>query len=85
MDEGSGEPLPHRTNSTQRSRNEVTHMCDHVPSCPPASNRQRLLALVCAPHPVQGWTLLCNGVVVFDDGGMLLPDGSAIAPPARAA
>jgi hypothetical protein len=29
--------------------------------------------------------LLCNGVVVFDDGGMLLPDGSAIAPPTRAA
>ena len=60
-------------------------MCAHVPSCPPASDRQRLLALVSAPHPGQGWTLLCNGVVVFDDGGMLLPDGSAIAPPARAA
>jgi hypothetical protein len=60
-------------------------MCEHIPSCPPASVQQRHLALVCAPHPVQGWALLCNGVVVFDDGGMLLPDGSAIAPPTRAA
>lgn len=24
--------------------------------------------------------MLCNGVIVFDDTGELLPDGSAIAP-----
>jgi hypothetical protein len=24
---------------------------------------------------------LCNGVVVFDDGGCLLPNGCAICPP----
>ena len=30
--------------------------------------------------------LLCNGVVLFDDGGQLLPDGRAISPaPARTA
>ncbi|WP_416070653.1 DUF5999 family protein [Streptomyces sp. MI02-2A] len=28
----------------------------------------------------QGWTLLCNGVIVFDDSGELLPDGSVVAP-----
>jgi hypothetical protein len=27
--------------------------------------------------------LLCNGVVVFDDDGLLLPDGAAVAPPSR--
>ncbi|NYH41097.1 hypothetical protein HNR22_000824 [Micromonospora jinlongensis] len=34
----------------------------------------------------QGWSLLCNGVIVFEDTGELLPDGSSIAPhrgPAR--
>lgn len=31
-------------------------------------------------HPVQGWSLLCNGVVLFDDTGELLPDGSTVAP-----
>ena len=30
-------------------------------------------------HPEQGWSLLCNGVVLFDDDGELLPDGSAVA------
>jgi hypothetical protein len=28
-----------------------------------------------AAHPEQGWTLLCNGVIVFDDLGVLLPAG----------
>jgi hypothetical protein len=31
-------------------------------------------------HPEQGWSLLCNGVVIFDDTGELLPGGGAIAP-----
>jgi hypothetical protein len=30
-------------------------------------------------HPEQGWGLLCNGVVVFDDTGELLPDGRSVA------
>ncbi|MGJ7015128.1 hypothetical protein J2Z78_000616 [Streptomyces griseorubens] len=33
-----------------------------------------------AHHPEQGWSLLCNGVVLFEDTGELLPDGSIIAP-----
>jgi len=40
-------------------------------------------AHVIAGHPEQGWSLLCNGIVLFDDGGLLLPDGRAEAPHAR--
>jgi hypothetical protein len=29
-------------------------------------------------HPEQGWSLLCNGVVLFDDAGALLPDGREV-------
>jgi hypothetical protein len=39
-----------------------------------------------ATHPEQGWSLLCNGVIVFEDTGELLPDCSVIEPhrgPAR--
>jgi len=37
---------------------------------------------VVAAHPEQGWSLLCNHVVLFDDAGQLLPDGTAVAPAA---
>jgi len=30
-------------------------------------------------RPEQGWSLLCNGVVVFDDAVALLPDGHTVA------
>lgn len=33
-----------------------------------------------AAHPEQGWSLLCNGVLLFEDTGELLPDGQIIAP-----
>lgn len=33
-----------------------------------------------AHHPEQGWSLLCNGVLLFEDTGELLPDGQIIAP-----
>jgi len=33
-----------------------------------------------AAHPEQGWSLLCNGVVLFEDTGELLPDGRIIGP-----
>lgn len=25
-----------------------------------------------ASHPEQGWSLLCNGIVLFDDAGILV-------------
>lgn len=58
----------------------MTESCRHSPSCPPAqaSNREAALTLVC--YPEQGWSLLCNGVVLFEDTGELLPDGSIIGP-----
>jgi len=31
-----------------------------------------------ASHPEQGWSLPCNGVVLFDDGGELLPVSSSV-------
>jgi len=33
-----------------------------------------------ADQPGQGWSLLCNGVILFDDGGELLPDGRGVTP-----
>jgi hypothetical protein len=53
-------------------------MCAHVRSCPPATADDRVLAVPVSRHPEQGWTLLCNGVVVFDDDGELLPDGQVV-------
>lgn len=55
-------------------------MCRHLPPCPSADATDRDAACVVSSHPEQGWSLLCNGVVVFDDTGELLPDGRAIAP-----
>ena len=50
-------------------------MCTHEPQCPSAGDIARAAAHVIASHPGQGWSLLCNGIVLFDDGGLLLPDG----------
>lgn len=57
-------------------------MCQHQPRCPAAMASDRLAARVVAGHPEQGWSLLCNGVVLFDDGGELLPGGRTIFRPA---
>ncbi|WP_107450349.1 DUF5999 family protein [Streptomyces sp. LUP30] len=35
---------------------------------------------VVAAHPEQGWNLLCDGTIVFDDSGELLPDGRVVDP-----
>ena len=55
-------------------------MCPHTPPCPDATASDREAAHTIASHPEQGWSLLCNGVVIFEDTGELLPDGAAIAP-----
>lgn len=54
-------------------------MCSHRPSCPSSDHRDRDAARTVAFHPEQGWSLLCNGVIVFDDQGEILPDGRVIA------
>ena len=56
-------------------------MCPHLPVCPPADRPDRAAARTVAFHPEQGWSLLCNGVIVFDDLGEILPAG--LVTPAR--
>ena len=55
-------------------------MCSHWPPCPSADHPDRDAARTVAFHPEQGWSRLCNGVIVFEDTGLLLPDGRAVAP-----
>ena len=62
------------------TRSGSQHVCHHHPCCPGAAEPDRDAALIVVAHPEQGWSLLCNGIVLFDDTGELLPDGQAIAP-----
>ena len=55
-------------------------MCQHRPECPSADSNDREAAVVVASYPEQGWSLLCNGVLLFEDTGEILPDGRVIAP-----
>jgi hypothetical protein len=54
---------------------QALRSCRHTPACPPADALDRDAAQVLSAHPEQGWSLLCNGVVVFEDFGEILPDG----------
>jgi hypothetical protein len=54
--------------------------CQHQPRCPGASAPDRAAACVVACHPEQGWSLLCNGVVLFDDAGILVLDAPVAMP-----
>jgi len=63
--------------TTQR---KIPSMCQHQPPCPTAESADRESARLVAHHPEQGWSLLCNGVLLFEDTGELLPDGQIIAP-----
>jgi Family of unknown function (DUF5999) len=66
--------------NTEHRTDDAHGECGHRPCCPAASAPDRDAALVVSSHPEQGWSLLCNGVVSFDDAGDLLPDGQAIPP-----
>jgi hypothetical protein len=52
-------------------------MCSHQPSCPSSDART---PHVVSAHPEQGWSLLCDGAIVFDDTGELRADGSVVGP-----
>jgi Family of unknown function (DUF5999) len=56
----------------------VRDACNHEPRCPDAAGPDRDAAHVIACHPEQGWSLLCNGIVLFEDSGEILPDGHCI-------
>ena len=53
-------------------------MCTHTPTCPSDDASDCAAARVLFAHPEQGWSLLCNGVISFEDGGALLPHGMAV-------
>jgi hypothetical protein len=55
-------------------------MCPHTPPCPASSAPDREAAHTIVSHPEQGRSLLCNGVVIFEDTGELLPGGAFITP-----
>ncbi|WP_432083319.1 DUF5999 family protein [Streptomyces sp. WAC 04229] len=57
-------------------------MCTHRSSCPAADSpaTDSVAAHIVAAHPEQGWNLLCDGTIVFDDTGELRPDGRVVAP-----
>lgn len=55
-------------------------MCMHTTPCPSADSADREAAHLVAHVPEQGWSLLCNGIVHFEDTGQLLPNGGVIAP-----
>ena len=40
-------------------------MCPHSPPCPSASDPDHEAARTLISHPEQGWSLLCNGIVVL--------------------
>ena len=60
-------------------------MCQHQPPCPAADATDRDGARVIATFCEQGWSLLCNGVILFEDTGELLPGGEIIEPHRTAA
>jgi hypothetical protein len=66
------------TNEAMPDTPGVRH-CRHTPPCPSADALDRDAAHVVSAHPEQGWSLLCNGVVVFDDFGEILPSGQSVA------
>ncbi|MGW4214386.1 DUF5999 family protein [Lentzea sp. NPDC004789] len=57
-------------------------MCQHEPHCPAAEDPRGQWAEITVSHPEQGWYLLCNGIVLFDDGGLMLPGHRVVAPAA---
>jgi hypothetical protein len=60
-------------------------MCTHYPRCPQARDLHCCGAHIVADHSEQGWCKLCNGVILFDDGLFLAPDGQVKAVPQFAA
>ena len=41
--------------------------CSHRPPCPPVDSPDRDAARVVASTPELGWSVLCNGAIVFHD------------------
>ncbi|WP_321572575.1 DUF5999 family protein [Parafrankia colletiae] len=54
--------------------------CPHDPPCPAADSADHDAAVVTNRHCDQGWSLLCNGVILFEDTGEILPTGRTVEP-----
>jgi len=61
-----------------------TRHCNHRTACPAADAPDAAAARVVADCQQQGWSLLCNGLVTFDDLADLCPDGT-VRPATRLA
>lgn len=66
--------------TANEDRSQSTRHCPHRPPCPAADAADGEAARIRTARPDQGWSLLCNGIITFDDAGALLPDGHVIAP-----
>jgi hypothetical protein len=55
-------------------------MCEHDTTCPTADAVDHDAAVVVAHDDTTGYSKLCNGVIRFDDGGEILPDGTITGP-----
>ncbi|WP_131786530.1 DUF5999 family protein [Protofrankia symbiont of Coriaria ruscifolia] len=79
----SGDPST-TTSASSQAPTEVRQTgrgsCPHQPPCPSATSPDRDAARVTNRHCDQGWSLLCNGVILFDDTGEILPTGGTIEP-----
>ncbi len=80
MNEASRRETDTTATSHITTERKIPSMCQHQPPCPSADSADRESARLVAHHPEQGWSLLCNGVLLFEDTGELLPDGQIIAP-----
>jgi hypothetical protein len=54
--------------------------CNHLPPCPLATAPDHDAAKVVHHDYLIGFSLLCNGVEVFDDTGEILPDLTTVPP-----
>ncbi|MGW1916929.1 DUF5999 family protein [Streptomyces sp. NPDC002076] len=53
-------------------------MHKHWPAYPGVESPNRDAVQAVVLHPQQSWYLLCNKVVLFNDCGELLPDGTTV-------
>lgn len=55
-------------------------VCAHLPECPSAQAEDCQAARVRVRHPEAGFSVLCNGVLLFDDTGCLTADNTVVEP-----
>jgi hypothetical protein len=54
--------------------------CPHTPTCPPARASDAAAARIVADHlQDSGYALLCNGAVLLEGDGLLVPPPQAVA------